>query len=245
MLEYCYCGKMPDEERCGLMHSWFQTINDPRYDQITKTYQAVDIWSGAYAKIRMALCPLLDIESALPDKGTLMDVGCGAGMLLQWLALGQRNDKRRLIGLEIDSRRVALGMQICDRLAISDRVGLRVETFGDENTEKDLAAVVFVDVLHHMDYHLQKEMILHAYELLESGGMLLIKDVGTSPVIKYLYNYLFDAMTGVTRITQGKIGYYRSQSGWISLLGECGFQSDVVDVRHIDFAPHIMMVGRK
>lgn len=228
-----------------MMRSWCSSVSDPRFDIISTVYRSFGRWSGVYAKVRMALCPLLDIEAVLPKRGTFVDVGCGAGLLLQWLALGQEDDKRRLIGMEIDSRRVALGKQVCDSLAINNFVDLRVEAFGNKDGERDLAAVVFVDVLHHMDYGLQRKMILHAFESLKDGGMLIIKDVGTTPVVKYLYNYLFDAMTKVTRITQGKVGYYRSQSGWMSLLSECGFQPSIINVRHVDFAPHILMTGEK
>jgi len=228
-----------------MMRSWCSSVSDPRFDIISTVYRSFGRWSGVYAKVRMALCPLLDIEAVLPKRGTFVDVGCGAGLLLQWLALGQEDDKRRLIGMEIDSRRVTLGKQVCDSLAINNFVDLRVEAFGNKDGERDLAAVVFVDVLHHMDYCLQRKMILHAFESLKDGGMLIIKDVGTTPVVKYLYNYLFDAMTKVTRITQGKVGYYRSQSGWMSLLSECGFQPSIINVRHVDFAPHILMTGEK
>ncbi len=65
-----------------MMRSWFQSVSDPRFGVIGSMYRNVGYWSGAYARIRMALCPLLDIEEALPKMGTLVDVGCGAGLLL-------------------------------------------------------------------------------------------------------------------------------------------------------------------
>jgi Methyltransferase small domain. len=244
MLEYRYRRTMSYQHR-QMMHSWFQSVRDPRFALISNAFQRVGFSSGAYARIRMALCPLFDIEAALPEEGTIVDVGCGAGLLLQWLALDPKNDRRRLIGIETDCRRVALGRQVCDSLAINCRVDLRIENFGNANVQKNLAAIVFVDVLHHMDFDLQETMILHAFELLAEGGTLVIKDVGTTPAVKYLYSYLFDALTKVTRITQGKIGYYRSQSGWVSLLFECGFQPSIARVRHIDFAPHILITGKK
>lgn len=228
-----------------MTHSWFQSIRDPRFRLISSAFKRVGILSGAYATIRMALCPLFDIEAALPQEGTIMDVGCGAGLLLEWLALDPKNNRRRMIGVETDWRRVALGRQVCDSLAIHHRVDLRIEPFGNGNTERNLAAVVFVDVLHHMDFDSQETMILHAFESLAGDGVLVIKDVGTTPALKYLYNYLFDALTNVTRITQGRIGYYRSQSEWISLLLRCGFQPSIAHVKHIDFAPHILITGKK
>jgi cyclopropane fatty-acyl-phospholipid synthase-like methyltransferase len=228
-----------------MIRSWFSSVDDPRFDTIAAAYRSCGLWSTVYSKVRMALCPLLDIEAALPAGGTFVDVGCGAGLLLQWLALGREDGGRCLIGMEIDPRRVKLGQKVCRNLAISKLVDLRVEAFGSGDGERDLAAVVFVDVLHHMDYSLQKKMLVHAFKSLKDGGRVVVKDVGTAPAVKYLYNYLFDAMTSVTKITRGKVGYYRSQSGWMSLLSECGFRPGIIEVRHVDFAPHILLAGEK
>jgi 2-polyprenyl-3-methyl-5-hydroxy-6-metoxy-1,4-benzoquinol methylase len=245
MLEHGNRGQASCSKRNALMGAWFQTTRDARYCHIHDAYRKLGIWRGVYAGIRMALCPLLDLEEALPMEGTLLDVGCGSGLLLQWLALGQKTGERRLIGLEVDSSRIELGRQVCMNLGIAERVDLSVKTFGEKNSPGGLAAVIFVDVLHHMDYDRQRSMIAHAFESLGDGGILLIKDVGTRPVLKYWYNYLFDAMTHVTHITQGKIGYYRSQSGWENLLREQGFHPSIIDIEHTDFAPHIMLSGKR
>jgi cyclopropane fatty-acyl-phospholipid synthase-like methyltransferase len=227
------------------MSAWFQTIGDPRYSRISSAYRSFGILKGVYASIRMALCPLLDIEAALPANGTFVDVGCGAGLLLQWLALGQKSKKYQLVGTEIDSRRVDLGRRVCEKLGIASCVDLRVESFGKGSNRRDLDAVIFIDVLHHMNYDLQKSMITYAFESLADNGILLIKDVGTRPILKYYYNYIFDAVTYITHITHGKSGYYRSQSGWEKLLREQGFYTSVIEIKHIDFAPHVMLLCKR
>ncbi|MEW6417911.1 MAG: class I SAM-dependent methyltransferase [Nitrospirota bacterium] len=227
------------------MGTWFQTIGDLRYSRISNAYRSFGVLEGLYASVRMALCPLLDIEAALPANGAFVDVGCGAGLLLQWLALGQNSKEYQLVGMEIDSRRVDLGRRVCEKLGIASRVDLYVKSFGRGSNRRDLDAVIFIDVLHHMNYNLQKSMITYAFESLADGGILLIKDVGDRPILKYYYNYIFDAMTHITRITHGKSGYYRSQSGWEKLLREQGFYTSVIEIKHIDFAPHIMLVGKK
>lgn len=224
---------------------WFHTISDSRYRQIAHAYWKVRHRKGVYATIRMALCPLMDIEKFLPEKGTIIDVGCGAGLLLQWLSLGQNSRNLRLVGIEIDQRRIDLGREVCKKLGISKQIELRVEDFTAMKNEHDLSAITFVDVLHHIDFNMQKLMLRLAFEKLNNGGIVLIKEVDTKPMWKYFYNYIFDTATHLTSITKGMAGYYRSQSEWKELLNKQGFHARSIEVNHTDFAPHIILIGEK
>lgn len=224
---------------------WFHTISDPRYRQIAHAYWKVRHSKGVYATIRMALCPLMDIERFLPEKGTIMDVGCGAGLLLQWLSLGQNSRNLRLVGIEIDQRRIDLGREVCKKLGIDNKIDLRVENFTSTKDEQDLSALTFIDVLHHIDFDMQRLMLRLAFEKLAQGGIILIKEVDTKPAWKYIYNYIFDTLTHLTNITKGKAGYYRSLPEWKKLLIEHGFSTRSVEVKHADFAPHIILIGEK
>ncbi len=227
------------------MHIWFHSRLDPRYQQITKAYYMVAPCKGVYAAIRMALCPLLDIERLLPEKGLIADIGCGAGLFLQWVSLGKKNIDLRLLGIEIDQRRIDLGYEVCKELGIEDKIYFSIENFMTMKVEKQLSAITFIDVLHHMDFDTQRLMLSLAFEKLAEGGRIIIKEVGTKPIWKYTYNYIFDTLTYFANITKGKAGYYRSLPDWEKLLIEQGFSSRTIDVRHSDFAPHIILIGEK
>ena len=224
---------------------WFHTISDPRYRQIAHAFWKVRHIKGVYATIRMALCPLMDIERFLPEKGTIMDVGCGTGLLLQWLSLCKDSRNFRLVGIEIDQQRIDLGRKVCNKLGIGSKIDLRVENFTSIKCERDLSAITFIDVLHHMDFDLQQLMLKLAFEKLAQGGIILIKEVDTKPVWKYVYCYIFDALTHLTNITKGKVGYYRSRPEWAKILTKHGFSTRSVEVQHADLAPHIILIGVK
>ena len=68
------------------------------------------------------------------------------------------------------------------------------------------------------------------------------RDASFSAMVR---NFLFDALTKVTGITEGKIEYYRSQSRPVSLLLRCGFQPRGALVKHMEFAPHLLVTGKK
>lgn len=224
---------------------WFASITDSRYRKITHAYRKVRLTKGIYATIRMALSPLHDIENLLPERGTLTDVGCGAGLLLQWLALGNKCKNLQLTGIDVDQRRINIGQKVCCMLGIDNKIDLRIDDFASIQHEQDLSAVSFVDVLHHIDFNTQRFMLSLAFKKLANGGVIIIKEVDTKPNWKYIYNLLFDTLTHLTHTTQGKIGYYRSRSAWENLLIEHGFAARSVEVNHTDFAPHIIVIGEK
>ena len=68
------------------------------------------------------------------------------------------------------------------------------------------------------------------------------RDASFSAMVR---NYLFDALTKVTGITESKIECYRSQSRPVSLLLRCGFQPCGTLVKHMEFAPHLLITGKK
>lgn len=209
------------------MGVWFQTITDHKYLKIAKTYRRLGIKKGLYAYIRLALCPLISIEASLPKKGKIVDVGCGGGLLLQWLALGSSEKDLHLTGIDIDSSRIEFGRKVCMDMNLSGRINLKTGYFGSDINFSEISAVTFIDVLHHMDFDMQKNIISNSIKCLADGGIILIKDVDTRPFPKYLYNYLFDAMTHLTKITKGKVGFYRSLNGWTYFLRTFGYGAHI------------------
>lgn len=110
---------------------------------------------------------LLDAGAALP----VLDLGCGMGLLGQWLReQGHRGD---YLGIDNDPRKLAAGrVAACGlRPAIELRAG-------------DLAMlppwrghVVLLDVLHYLDHDAQGALLAAAADRLAGEGLLLIRGV--------------------------------------------------------------------
>ncbi|WP_216093430.1 class I SAM-dependent methyltransferase [Cellulosimicrobium cellulans] len=102
----------------------------------------------------------------------VLDVGCGAGVLLGRL-LGRLGDTASAVdGIDADPRMVAAARS---RLGDDPRVTVRQLAFEDLPADGRYDAVTMVAVLHHLDHHLGLgDALAHARDLLAPGGRLLV-----------------------------------------------------------------------
>lgn len=109
----------------------------------------------------------------LPDKGLILDLGCGYGFLAYMLRLIK--PERKIIGVDYDE----------EKIAVAQHGVLRDENISftaSDATTYPLAhydAVVISDVLHYLPLDKQKTLIRKVIESLNPGGVLLIRDADT------------------------------------------------------------------
>jgi SAM-dependent methyltransferase len=170
--------------------------------------------------------PFERLEEQVPSTGRIVDLGCGSGYFANLLSL--RSPRREILGVDIDERQIQRAQS-----SVVSRERIRFEV-------RDLMrvplppcdAVVTVDVLHHMTFEQQDHILRVCHQALVSGGVLLVLDVDVKPKWKYLYNYLFDSMTGFFGITQGAALNYQGTTEMTHRLQRAGF----TDVRVTPFA---------
>ncbi len=105
------------------------------------------------------------LRERLPRSGSLLDLGCGEGLLGAYLAAGGSRVSYR--GVDIDSDRVSAATRAglaCDAGSI-----LEVD-FGDQD------AVTCIDVLHYFSPEVQDALIARMCAALRPGGVLFIRD---------------------------------------------------------------------
>lgn len=92
----------------------------------------------------------LSISRLLPERGTLLDLGCGSGRLLARLAHGRPD--ARIIGLDLSAPMLETGRGMLEREGLADRVELRrgdITTFDAEiDDHVDVVSCNFA--LHHL-----------------------------------------------------------------------------------------------
>lgn len=64
------------------------------------------------------------VHSLVPEGGTVVDLGCGSGQFLRYLA--RRRPDLRLVGLDLSEKMVSVGKAMLREQGLSDRVELRV-----------------------------------------------------------------------------------------------------------------------
>jgi 2-polyprenyl-3-methyl-5-hydroxy-6-metoxy-1,4-benzoquinol methylase len=108
----------------------------------------------------------------LPEKGRLLDVGCGTGLLDYSIA--QRRPDLQIVGIDVDTRAVELAARY------NRRPNLTFEPTALADVQGKFDCISFVDVMHHTQEDEGRALLRDASRLLSPGGRIFIKDIARS-----------------------------------------------------------------
>jgi len=168
----------------------------------------------SYVRLRWRICPFEKIMQHVPLKGTIVDVGCGYGLLGNLLALS--SPERDVIGIDLSPRRIRVAQG-----TIKGRRNIRF-LLQDANSLKIEKCDVFVmsDFLHHVPYQHQEQLLAMCYQKLSKNGLLIMEEVDDKPYWKYQFTIVVDVLLNL-----GHRIYFRSSPEYLSLLSRIGFQT--------------------
>lgn len=190
-------------------------------------------------KIRLILTPFEKVSQYIPREGEIYDLGCGYGIFSNLLAL--QSQKRKVIGIDLDERRINTATE-----SIGKKRNLQF-IHGDlkDIQLKKCSTVVIYDVLHHMNYQAQENLIQQCFNKLGVNGLLIIKDNDTSPRWKFFWNYIHEIITLALSITKSDKLSFKSKQGFIKMLFKAGFIVESVNIPTRLPYPFILYLCRK
>lgn len=161
------------------------------------------------------------VEKMLPEKAFVVDLGCGEGLLSNYLSLA--GSKRKILGFELDGERLKRA-----------RKNLKNTSFklGDIVKIPYPAGDVFIlfHVLHHLSsFEAQAQVLEKIKKSLKPSGKLIIVDVFVEPSIKYLAAWIADhfLVPWVFEKSFYTKAYFRKKEDWLKLLKNIGFRVKV------------------
>ena len=181
-----------------------------------KFYSGQGLKVALYAYLRWRLCPFEQIENHIPKKGRIIDVGCGYGLLANFLIL--RSSKRDVTGVDLSEKRIGIAQKTTDN---RKKICFKPVNVLDLQLEK-YCAMVMSDFLHHIDYEAQEELLTRCYQKITPGGLLIIEEVDNKPLWKYCFNTVVDRMLNI-----GAGIFFRNQREFQELLERIGFQVSI------------------
>lgn len=125
-----------------------------------------------YNHLRLAIMPLEAIAAVVPATSTILDIGCGYGLLDIYLA--ETSSNRTVIGSELNSKRVRIAKHVSQDL---ENVKFFEENLLHPDRVQNIDCILLIDFLHHVSYAQQSELLATIYSLLPNGGTLIIKDL--------------------------------------------------------------------
>ncbi len=203
---------------------------------------------GFKAKLRTyqrwyAGTPYEYVAAFVPEKGAIIDLGCGWGMFANLLAL--QSPLRRVHGLDLDEKKI----QWAKNTVSKNRTNIQFEVKDLNQIElPQVDAIVLYDVLHHLEEPTQFKVLEQCFKKISPGGRLVLKENDTFPLWKLCISNLVEAIALGFDITLSKKILFRGRDEWVAILKTYGFV--VTHVEHINtwygfFVPHSLFICEK
>ncbi|MGC8874799.1 MAG: class I SAM-dependent methyltransferase [Chloroflexia bacterium] len=166
----------------------------------------------AYVRLRPWILPFEAIDRSVPQRGLILDVGCGYGVLANWLALSAR--ERFVVGIDRDVKRIVVAQRTVGNrtniaFLVADALRVPLEAWD---------GIVLTDFLHHLPRPEQDRFLVEVHRRLRPCGVLAIREVGERPRWKHLMSRLADGV-----LYPGDRIAYRRPSELIAFLEGLGF----------------------
>lgn len=211
---------------------------DKSMNKTLKLYQTGD-FAEVFQMVRVWDAPFEHLQSHLPQNGVIVDMGCGDGLLANYIAVSR--PKINVYGVDINKDRIKEAQK-----------GLKNTKFiqGDiTNSSIPTAdAILLIHVLHHLlSKKDQEKLLVQCKNKLKKNGVLIVAEIAEQPFIKYLFTWLTDHVT-VPILFEGKLFnpnvFFRQTKQWEGLFNKLGFSTETIYAHQGKPFSHILFICR-
>jgi uncharacterized protein (DUF2062 family)/trans-aconitate methyltransferase len=210
-------------------------------------------WEFARGKLRHdPLYFQLLRRGLLPPEGTLLDLGCGRGILFSLLRAAREPaalaaypadwappPSLAFHGIEGNPDIAEVAREVLAGLADIETADLR------EATLPKADAILLLDVLHYLPPADQETLLAKAAAALPPGGVLLLRDADAAAGWRFTATRLQERLSAIFRKQWRQKFYYRSAEEWKHLLEGLGLQADVQSMGMGTPYANVLLAGRR
>jgi len=198
--------------------------------------------ANLYLRLKLAICPLLEVETHVPAAGHAVDLGCGNGLFASLLLLG--SEARRVAGYDLDPSKLRAAERLKRNNGWEKAVFHEADIVRMEYPRADVFTLI--DVLYLIPRSDQETVLRKCARALAPGGTLIVKEMDTRPRWKYAWNFFQETVSvRVVGFTLGKRFFFRPRREFETLLRSLGFGVETVRLDRRQVHPHILYVCRK
>lgn len=204
------------------------------YNEIKQYYTNCKLFTNLFIWARCRIAPFEKIIKYTPEKGNIIDIGCGYGMFSNYMSL--KRPKCNILGIDFNKKRIDENNK-----TIGNRKNIRYECTDVKNLKLNSCDVIcIIDLMHHIDFNKQEELLKECYQKLKKGGKLIFKEIDKKPLWMYLCNTIHDTIMNI-----GEKIYYRSSEEHCSLLQNIGFIIKEKENMYKTYLPHYLLEAQK
>jgi SAM-dependent methyltransferase len=206
----------------------------PLFEAATRPYIEVGRYAWHFARGKLRHDPVyfsLLRRGLLPDRGSLLDLGCGQGVLLSLIRAAKEQYRAGLWPRDWPAPPLNLGLHgielRADRVQVARRaLGSSVQV--DLRDLRDLdfqpcAVIVMLDVMHYLGEAEQQRLLEKVAGALEPGGLLLLREADAGAGFAFQVTRWSERIASALRGEFGQPLHYRSAVHWIAELARRGF----------------------
>lgn len=161
------------------------------------------------ALIRFLICPFAKIDKLVSPEAKVVDVGCGEGVLANFLSIS--SPAREIIGIDLNPKKIQIANNAAGTKA-------NIKFLPCDALKFDFSKIDFVllsDVLHHLDYDKQRKLL---QKIAQNPLTLIIKEIDKNDSWRFWLSSFYDHIL----YPKEKI-CFRSRAEWDKLLRDLGF----------------------
>lgn len=168
-------------------------MNTPSLADLSRHLYSGQHWRWRVIQpLRPYICPFDELIGLVPPNSRVLDVGCGSGLFLLFLASFDKLDKG--VGFDLSQEAIATAQAASLRLANPQRLQFSVRSVDEGIPAGDWTVVSVIDVIHHIPPPHQAGFIRDLCAATPPGARLIIKDMVERPRWRALANRLHDLL---------------------------------------------------
>jgi SAM-dependent methyltransferase len=172
-----------------------------------------------FAWFKMRLDPMFPrLGELLPEEGTVLDIGCGFGVAAAWMLA--RSDRLRVVALEPDEDRATTA-----RFVLGERGTVSQGSAPDDLPRVAAAAVVCLDVIHHLDAAGLAATLAHVRACLQPGGKLVLRATVPAAGRVPFFRWFETRRLGLARL----VSHYRTREAIVAAMVTSGLRVVLVE----------------
>ncbi len=188
-------------------------------------------WELSRSKLQMdPVYTTVLADGVLPDTGTIVDIGCGRGLMLALIATAREEYQAgrwpawpppprtaALVGIEHRARVAARARKVLEHDA-------RVDAIDARGAELPVCrGVLMIDVLHMLPIEDQNRLVANIHRALESGGVLIVREADRAGGWRFHVVRAGNWLRGVAEGHFNRRFAFRTADEWDAWLGAHGF----------------------
>jgi hypothetical protein len=238
-LRCCLCF-FSNLQRVGCRLSLYRlhSAMDPNFRSLVaaaaEPYRAVGRYAWHFAKGKLSGDPVFHFllrRGLLPERGRLIDLGCGQGVLMALLrvaserfAKGQWPHDWPAPPRELEMRGIELRTDRANaaRLVLGNAMPISQSDIRDVELPA-CSAIAILDVLLYLGWNEQRTLLEKCAQAFETGGVLLLREADASRGLAFRTTHWAERMACWSRGQFKQRLLYRTADDWIALLASLGF----------------------